>query len=316
MEPRVSVIVPAYNMAEYTVETIESLRAQTYPDVEIIVVDDGSTDGTAMALERFGDSIIRLRQENRGACAARNRGFRASTGELVAFLDCDDLYHPEKVERFVAWFRDHPGVGMVYSPEYLIDENGEIVGENRPRRPHSGEVFSRLLRRNFVGSSTPIVRREALDEVGLWDEAIFTTADWDLWLRIARRCLVGYIDDPLSYSRQVSLYNRRHIERTDAEASHVLEKLRRAGVDGRDLRRARSHVDLLLHRYAFCNGDHRKALRYLFDALRRRPFQVKGYLLLPFTVLSRPVYRFLLGWKASRAARRRRQSAATERSVP
>ncbi len=310
MDPLVSVIIPAYNMAKYTGETVTSLLAQTYPRLEIIVVDDGSTDDTGSEMNRFGDRITYIYQGNMGACAARNRGFHVSKGELVAFLDCDDTYHEEKVEKFVAFFRACPNVGMVYSPEYLVNGEGGIIGINAPAQPSSGYIFVPLLRSNFIGSSTPVIRREVLDDVGLWDEKTFTTADWDMWLRVARRYITGYIDRPLSFSRQESRYNQRNVEKTRREAYYVLEKLGNDGIPERLLRVSKSNVDILLHRYTFDNGSYRESLRHLVSAIRTRPFQMRAYAFLAVATVFRPLYRLILAWKESRRIRRWSQRSA------
>jgi glycosyltransferase involved in cell wall biosynthesis len=300
----VSVIVPAYNMAEYTVGTVESLLAQTYPRVEIIVVDDGSRDDTGSSLQQFADRITYVYQENRGACSARNRGYHLSKGDFIGFLDCDDLYHPEKIERFMSRFRSRPRIGMVYSPEYLVDENDRVYGINGSGDPQVSNIFFNLLKCNFIGSSTPIVRREALDEVGLWDEKIFTTADWDLWLRISRFYETDYIERALSYSRQVSLYNQRNVVKTQREAYYVLDKLKGEGVAGWRLRVSKSNIDLLLHRYDFDNRKYRNSLRHLVDAIRANPIQLKGYVHLVLFSLFRPLYRKVLEWRTVRKINR------------
>jgi len=294
MNALVSIIVPAYNMARFTEETVESLLDQSHPHLEIIVIDDGSTDNTGEVLERFSERITYVYQENRGACSARNHGFLLSKGDFVAFLDCDDTYHPEKVERFLEKFRARPDVGMIYSPEYLIDEDNRVIGINSPRRPPTGRVFPRLLNNNFIGSSTPVIRREAFERAGKWDEAIFTTADWEMWLRVSRSCEIDFINEPLSSSRQVSLYNQRNVEKTEREACYVLEKLRKEGVASKKLRAAKSNVDILLHRYAFENKRYRDSLGYLSEAIAANPFQLKAYAHLTLSAFSRPLYRAIL----------------------
>jgi glycosyltransferase involved in cell wall biosynthesis len=304
MDPLVSVIIPAYNMADYTGQTVSSLLEQTYPHVEIIVVDDGSTDDTGREMCKYGDKITYIYQENMGACVARNRGFHASKGNLVAFLDCDDYYHTEKIEKYVEIFRSFPNVGMVYSPEYLVDGEERIIGINGPAYSASGYIFLPLLRNNFIGSSTPIIRREVLDDVGLWDEEIFTTADWDMWLRISREYLTGYVNQPLSFSRQESLYNQNNVEKTRQEAYYVLEKLRMVMVPEKLLRESKSNIDILLHRYTFNNGNYRDSLEHLFSALRARPFQMRAYILLVIATILKPLSGVIFKWKESRRIRK------------
>jgi glycosyltransferase involved in cell wall biosynthesis len=115
MKPLVSVVIPSYNMEAFTPQTVESVLAQDYPSVEVIVVDDGSTDGSVGALKRFGERIRLIEQKNSGACAARNRGLQECRGEFVAFLDCDDLWEPRKLTRCVETLLARPAAVMAHS---------------------------------------------------------------------------------------------------------------------------------------------------------------------------------------------------------
>ena len=119
--PRVSVIIPTYNSARFVVQAVESVLAQTYSDFEVIVVDDGSTDNTPVALAGYRQKIRYLHQENRGPSAARNAGYRASQGDYVLFLDSDDLIPPDTLERQVSFLNDHPEFGLVYSASQQIN---------------------------------------------------------------------------------------------------------------------------------------------------------------------------------------------------
>ncbi|MBI4667948.1 MAG: glycosyltransferase family 2 protein [Elusimicrobia bacterium] len=244
-EPLVSIIIPAYNMADYTVLTIESVLAQTYKNIEIIVVDDGSKDNTLARLQPFADShkIALIGKTNGGACSARNAGYRASRGELVAFLDCDDLYLPEKVTKCVQCLEKNPHYGMVFHPEVYIDVKGRPlhlpIWSPKPRAP----AFLELVTGNFIGNSTPVIKRAVLDDVGLWDENIFIPADWDLWLRITEKYPIGYIGEALSKTRQVSCYSLRNVDLFEKETIYVLEKLKTKNLPPRilSLGRARRH---------------------------------------------------------------------------
>ncbi|MBI5240006.1 MAG: glycosyltransferase [Elusimicrobia bacterium] len=224
--PLLSVIVPAYDMAAFTRLTVESLLAQDYPALEIIVVDDGSKDDTPAVLASFGGRIRSLRQANGGASRARNHGFSVSRGEFVAFADCDDLWEPRKARRAAQYLREHPQAGMVHSHAYWIDAAGRIVGPRSfPPRP-SGRIFSSLVLGNQINNSTPVMRRSVFERAGGWDESIFIPADWDLWLRLAREAEVGFIPEVLSRSRLTSNFTGRHIELARREHLHVLGKYR------------------------------------------------------------------------------------------
>ncbi|MDD5593811.1 MAG: glycosyltransferase, partial [Candidatus Margulisbacteria bacterium] len=188
--PEVSVIIPAYNYAAYTVEAVESVLAQTYKDYELIVVDDGSTDGTGEALRRFGDRIRYFYKTNGGACSARNFGIQRAQGRYIALLDCDDLFLPAKLETSLKAFTDKR-TGLVYTGVYLIDAAGKVTGENRTPG-HSGRVLEQLVLSNFINNPSVVIDRECFDRVGLFDEKMFFAADWDMWLRIAEKYEIKY----------------------------------------------------------------------------------------------------------------------------
>ena len=201
--PRVSVIIPAYNRADLLPQAIASVLAQTYRDFEVIVVDDGSTDDTAAVAEQFGRAVRVIRQANAGEGAARNRGIVAATGELIAFLDSDDLWLPTKLARQVDFFKNDLSIGLVYTDAVAFHgKTGRVLWRFSERfQPHQGWVGRPLLQRCFIAVSTVMARTEVVDEVGRFNEshAIRNYQDWDLWLRIAARWPIGYI--PLVLAR-------------------------------------------------------------------------------------------------------------------
>lgn len=269
-EPLVSVVVPCYNMAEHTHETITSLLNQTYPRLEIVAVDDGSTDRTPQVLASFAGRVTALRQENAGACRARNLGFSRTRGELVAFLDCDDLWEPGKAEKAVAAFRARPEAGLVYHHALWIDERGRIVGPRSFPALPSGRIFESLAVEDFIRNSTPVLRRAALEAVGLWDEAIFTTADWELWLRLAKDYPAAFIPEPLSRTRVSSYYNARNIEQTRRETLYLFEK-HGGGLPEDSRRKALARMHFYLSRLFAANRDYAAARREALEAARLEP---------------------------------------------
>ena len=194
----VSVVIPNYNCAAFLPDALESVFAQTYPHVEILVVDDGSTDDSLQVLEQYADRVRVFRQPNGGVSAARNHGIRESRGELVAFLDADDLWNPEKLARQVPLF-DRPEVGLVYCAVEYIDEAGKSLGTNRTGR--RGRVLRSiaLLEGTIVlaGGSTAVVRRECFDRAGGFDLEMSTAADWDMWRRVACHYEIDVVREPL-----------------------------------------------------------------------------------------------------------------------
>jgi glycosyltransferase involved in cell wall biosynthesis len=199
----VSVVIPTYNRAHLICDALNSVVAQTYRPIEIVVVDDGSTDATADVidewLERPGNDTVMLRfvaQEKRGKNPTRNRGILESTGDLIGFLDSDDRYRPSKVEKQVARFSD-PQVGAVYCGIANVDmTTGEA--ETLAHAYPEGHLFKRLLIKDITNpTSTYMVRRSVLDRVGLFDEAISGRTDWEMALRIARDNVIAAVPEPL-----------------------------------------------------------------------------------------------------------------------
>ncbi len=197
MTPLVSVVIPNYNYGRFLGEAIESALGQTYPHREIIVVDDGSTDESETVLRGFGGRIHWVRQGRQGVAAARNRGVAESRGALLAFLDSDDAWHPEKLARQVACL-SRPAVGLVCCGLEYIDESGRVLGQSLPTQ--RGRLLKEiaLLRWSYApGGSAALVRRASLQRAGLFDPELSTSADWDLWRRIACDDEIEICPEPL-----------------------------------------------------------------------------------------------------------------------
>ena len=199
--PRVSVIIPTYNRSALLSLTVESVLAQTYPRIEVIVVDDGSTDDTAEVMAQHAGRVTYIRQTNQGVAAARNRGIQAASGECLTCLDDDDLLLPTKIERQVQVLASRPRVGMVHCRFYYADEDGNHL--YKIGFLPEGQVLEKLVCKNFIWSGAPLIPRRCLDQVGLFDEQVPSiVADWDMWLRIAQ---AGYpfacVQEPLGTYR-------------------------------------------------------------------------------------------------------------------
>lgn len=192
--PLVSVIIPNYNYARYLRQAIDSALAQTYPAVEVVVVDDGSVDDSAMVAESYGTRIKFIRQRNRGVSAARNRGVWESTGEYLAFLDADDYWVPAKLERQMVRFQSDAELGLVYCGVQEFEEEGEFW--LRQDGLEGWVAHELLLARRaafFGGGSGFVVPRALFDELGGFDERLSTSADWDLVYRIAAQRRFGFV---------------------------------------------------------------------------------------------------------------------------
>ncbi|MFT3743910.1 MAG: glycosyltransferase family A protein [Pyrinomonadaceae bacterium] len=195
----VSVVIPNYNYAHYLRETIDSVLAQTYPDVEIVVVDDGSKDDSKEILAGYGGKIRTIFQQNQGVSAARNNGVAVSEGEFVAFLDADDAWLPTKIEKQVARFREDEELGLVHVGVDEIDAEGNSLVHRL--EGVEGKVCTALLmlKREGVlgGGSGMMVRRSVFDETGGFDLGLSTSADWDLHYRVSERYTVGFVPELL-----------------------------------------------------------------------------------------------------------------------
>ena len=195
--PLVSVIIPNYNYASYVREAIDSVLAQDYPSVEVIVVDDGSSDDSRAVIESYGDKVRAIFQQNQGVCATRNNGVKVSRGEFVAFLDADDAWMPSKISRQMERFAN-PDVGLVHVGVSHIDGAGKVIREDVEGK--EGRVASDLLLLKPVilgGGSGVVIRRHIFDAVGGFDTRLSTSADWELYYRIATRCEVAFVPEAL-----------------------------------------------------------------------------------------------------------------------
>jgi glycosyltransferase involved in cell wall biosynthesis len=196
----VSVVIPVYNNEAYIAAAVDSVLAQTRPPTEIIVVDDGSTDGTAAALETHRNRIKYVYQKNRGEPAARNRGIQESTSEFIAFLDGDDLWRPNKLELQMAYLRLHPNCALVYTDMSTFNETGILDASVKDRLGMflpSGRIFPALFMRALFGSGSVILRKECVGKVGYFDEDLLVGSDYEMWLRVARHFDLGVVDQPL-----------------------------------------------------------------------------------------------------------------------
>ncbi|MBK9050653.1 MAG: glycosyltransferase [Chloroflexi bacterium] len=274
--PLVSVIIPTYNHARFVVQAVQSVLAQTYPHVEVIVVDDGSTDGTVQVLEPWAGRIRVVRQNNAGVSAARNHGFALAQGTYLTFLDADDLFLPDKLTRDVALLEGDLAVGMAYcSWRYVAEDGEQVLGELRPQK--AGHLLEDLLLRRFhcvPGAAT--IRREALERVGLFAEHCPAAADTDLWVRLA---YAGYtfacVDEPLFLYRSVSDSMSRQIARQERDEFNRLDAFFATPDLRAEVQALQSQAyAILTYEYAskyFHQGDRVKGQDYLRQATLHCP---------------------------------------------
>ena len=224
--PKVSVIIPAYNSMTYLPETLQSLLDQTYSDFEALVINDGSTDHTEEWVSQQTDPRIKLiSQVNKGLSGARNTGIAAATGEYLAFLDADDLWHPTKLEKQVECLDNNPDAGLVYTWVALINEHGVPTGRLF-KNSQEGNVWEHLILQNIVESgSVAMVRRQCFETCGVFDINLRSfVEDWDMWLRIALHYPFKAISEPLVYYRQHSQSASRNWAAMEQSYGLVIEK--------------------------------------------------------------------------------------------
>jgi glycosyltransferase involved in cell wall biosynthesis len=226
MKPKVSIIMPVLNGQRYIAEAIDSILAQTYSHYELLVIDDGSTDGTHERLGPFRDKmeIQYIRHDTRqGIPQSMNDGIRWASGDLISFLDHDDAWFPTFLETQVAYLEQHPDVAMVHSDFQTTDVNGNVLEESvarcRNRQRPSGHVFPQLFMDSFIVGNSVLIRKECFTRLGLFDESL-RWGDYHMWMRIARHYRVDYVGQVLTKYRQHPAQSTRRdsVARPDEES--------------------------------------------------------------------------------------------------
>jgi glycosyltransferase involved in cell wall biosynthesis len=222
--PKVSVIVPAYNQSRYVEAAVRSALTQTCDDLEVVVVDDGSTDDTSSVVQAIADPRLRyVYQENRGLSGARNTGIRHARGEFLTFLDADDLFLPDKLEVLLAAFARRPELGLVAGQAILVDQDGRRIGEifDRPLPDDPSD----LLLGNPLHVGSVLLRKSWQARIGYFDEALRSYEDWDYWLRLALAgCRMAYEARPVSLYRFHQAQMTRLADQMTTASFAVLEK--------------------------------------------------------------------------------------------
>ena len=229
-DPLVSVVIAVYNRAAETLRAVRSVLKQTYGNIELIVVDDCSSDGTFQALKDYQDSLdggrnftlLRTEKNHGFPSNARNMGIATSRGKYVAFLDNDDWFLPDKIRKQVELFETlDEGYGLVYCGYVRLFDTGEVIREVRP--VFRDTVYGVLLRENIIGSCTPMVRREVFDKVGGYDEEVLCFEDRDMMMRIGKEYKFDFVDEVLA-CYQHSGGQLSHSERSVSGREYILRK--------------------------------------------------------------------------------------------
>jgi len=228
-KPSVSIIMPAYNAAKTISDSIQSVLNQTYTDWELIIINDGSSDSTSSIVGAYPDPrIILLEQQNSGVAEARNNGIRHARGNMIAFLDSDDLWIETKLEKFMLFIQQQNFCGLAYSKiRYFSDNPADSLPYNPWEPFHEINPYHNLLLIDYIPTLTVMVNKIIFDEVGLFDKNFFGTEDWDMWLRIVKKHPIALISEELSLYRNhesgiSKKFDRQHQQQYNVMQKHLL----------------------------------------------------------------------------------------------
>ena len=297
MTPLVSAVIPAYNCAEYVSEAVQSVLDQDYPAKEVVVVNDGSTDGTLAVLRSFGAAIRIVDQKNSGPPVARNNGLLAARGDYIAFLDADDVWLPGKLSAQVAHMEANPDVGTVFTGWHVwpADADGVFRRPVLPNGPRpgigadperSGWIYNRLLFDCELLTTTVMLRASLVQTLGGFDTSMFNGDDYDFWLRASREARISKLDCVGALYRTVAGSVSRKPRPTNFEYVVIRKALDRWGLTGPDGTRTdaaamQRRLDALVFQYGYMHlllGDPQIALESFTTLLKSRPMQPKLWL--------------------------------------
>jgi len=290
--PRVSIIVPTFNLARYIGRALESVFGQTYTDYEVIVVDDGSTDNTRDVLALYAGKLRYYHQVNKGVAAARNRGLTQATGELIAYLDADDMWYPGKLERQVAFLDTYKQCRIVHSDTAVIDEKDRVIysrfNQQTKRAVPQGQCLMTLLRHGHIEHLTVVERRECVERTDGFDERLRGVDDYMRWVLLAIEGVeFGYIDEPLAMYRWRAgqFSHTRPYRQTLVTMFELLLSEKglqaRCGREAADL--VRNQLYTVRRDLAYLDrtdGRSRDARRQLLGLIREWPFRAQLYVAL------------------------------------
>ena len=283
-QPLVSVVVTCYNYGRYLKDCLDSILAQTYKNIEIMVVDDGSTDNTAEVSKAFTKlpNLKYIHQRNAGQSHAKNVGIKNSTGEYIAFLDADDRWCPEKLKKQMSCF-DNPDIGVVYCRAKYLDENDREFAYDMTAKylqPRRGRVTEWLIFDNFVQFSSSVVRQECFKRFGTFDETLKMGIDWDLWLRISTAYQFEYVDERLFFYRMGhSGQMSKNMDERNRCSDLIMKKFLASypgAVSSAIIRKANAVTCCGRGEY-FRTIDQKKSTLYFLDAIRNSPGETGAY---------------------------------------
>ncbi|MFA4662862.1 glycosyltransferase family 2 protein [Pyrococcus kukulkanii] len=273
--PTVSVIIPTYNRAQMLVRAIRSVLNQTFEDFELIIVDDASTDDTPKVVEGIRDGRVRYirLEKNSGGPVARNTGIKKARGKYIALLDDDDEWLPHRLELQVEKMEEvDRNVGVIYGGFYYVSQDtGKIIGRRLPK--YRGNVYEHLLRENFIGSPTLLIKRECFKRAGLFDPKLKSSQDWDMWLRISEYYEFDYVSEIVAryyvHGRQITFNIRKYIPGRERFIRKHPDIYKNPKVLSLHL----SQMGLIL----ILGGNPEKGLKYLAKSVAIAPLNLENY---------------------------------------
>jgi glycosyltransferase involved in cell wall biosynthesis len=275
--PLVSVIIPTYNSADFLPQAIDSVLQQTYENIEIIVIDDGSMDHTEAVLKPYTERIRYFKKPNGGPSAARNMGIAEARGEFIAFQDADDLWLPEKLQLQIEHFREHGQLGVVFTGSRRFNESGLLDSNVRKGfTVPTGMIFNSILTEHFIAMPSVMVRRSCLADVGLFEESLIGNEDFNLYLRLARKYPFGFVNQILVHIRVHKNNLSDNLEQMCEDEIKNLDKIDRLFPDARiPKRRLAARIYTRFGKYYFSQQRFHQARDCFQKAFRLSPLTVE-----------------------------------------
>jgi glycosyltransferase involved in cell wall biosynthesis len=272
--PFISVVIPTFNRLELLKQSLDSVRRQTFRDFEIIVVDDGSTDGTWEWLQGQED-LRSLRQPNSGIAASRNNGAAAARGRWFAFLDHDDLWAPEKLQIQADFIEDNPDVALVAALHVRLGKRYSI-----PSRPTwiKGDLLEKVFSESFIHTSSVVIKRDVFEKIGGFPTQYRFADEFDVWLKIARDYPIAFVDSPLVFIRfyEANTSHNRIGVRTDT-FDILMKNYDPERIPRPIFLRTISDHDISFGRAYLTAGDMAEALKWFRKSIERTPFRLRSW---------------------------------------
>lgn len=272
VQPKISIIMPTYNRSDYICEAIDSALSQTYDNIELIVIDDGSTDDTRNKLEKYNsdERFKCIHQENQGQSIARNKGLSIAEGEFIAFLDSDNIWLPGKLEKQVGIINENPSFDIFYGDCIVINEKGiETSRANMSR--YSGNITKYLIKDNYVSMNTTLTRKKCFDEIGGLSGKVRVGDDYELWLRLSTKFRFKYIPEYFVKYRvmddQISTDKYRRFDSNESVLQAFFKKYPES-VTVAEKKRARSYFYIRKARYEISEHFFMRSISNIFNALK------------------------------------------------